>query len=113
MKHYNEYSAPMRETLSRQVRSQAGGREPMVYWAEALSKVNPQLPANPAFPEAAVAAVENMVRKLKPYNLVFGMPNDNGIFGVEVKNVSKAQAIRDFLAENPTYKVHKVEDWYQ
>lgn len=85
----------------------------MVYWAEALGKVNPQLPSNPAFPEAAIAAVEKVVRKLKPYNLVFGMPNDDGIYGVEVKSVSKAQATRDFLAENPTYKVFKVDDWYQ
>ena len=113
MKHFNEYSAPMRETLSRQLRSQAGGREPMIYWVEVLIKVNPLLPSNPAFPDAAVAEVARLVGKLKPYNLVFGMPNDSGIYGVEVKNVSKVQATRDFLAENPTYKVYKVEDWYQ
>lgn len=103
----------MRETLTRQMRSQAGGKEPMAYWVEALRKVNPQLPSNPAFPEAAIAAVEKVVRKLKPYNLVFGKPNDSGIYGVEVKNVSKAQATREFLDENPTYKVFKVDDWYQ
>ncbi|UPL51390.1 hypothetical protein [Hymenobacter sublimis] len=103
----------MREILTQQVRSQAGGKELMVYWAEALKKVNPQLPPNPAFPEAAVVAVEQLVRKLKPYNLVFGKPDDDGIYGKEVKNVSKAQATRDFLAENPTYKVFKVDDWYQ
>ena len=50
---------------------------------------------------------------LLPFNITFQKPGVPGLYGQERRAVSKRAVKKEFLADNPTAIVLKVEDWYE